>query len=330
MRRPAILAAFCILAAACDNAGEDRVFDIDASGTIEGAVFLDLDASRTPSADDDPAVNLFVALVVEGTTDTVARVRTNAEGFFTFPAVDAGTYDVVIPAGDLGDTIRVVYLDPPGSPIENIGPTEITSVTVGADDSVSVLLGVSYFIVSVEQARALPTGRRVFVRGLALNTFEDGDTLFLQGDTRALRVLGASGEDLVPADSALVLGTTATRDGQPVLLNGAAQFEGSGGAIDTLQLGAGTARTAGGGVHDARLVSLHAALVTDTATIGSRFVITVEDPSGTVAISAPTSFDFDFGPGDELDAVGILVPAPGLASTWQVRPRTPEDVRLRP
>ena len=330
MRRHAILSALCILAAACDPAGGDRILDIDSEGTVEGVVFLDLDASSTPGPDDGPAVDLLVALVVEGTTDTVASVRTDAEGFFSFPSIDAGTYDVVIPPAGLSDSIRVVYRDPPGSPIENIGPTEITSVTVGRDDSVSVTLGVSYFIVSVEEARALPNGRRVFVRGLALNTFQDGDTLSVQGDTRALRILGASGEDLEPADSALVLGTVATRDGQPVLLNGSAQFDGSGAAIDTLELSAGTARTAGGGVHDAQLVSLHALLVTDTATIGSRFIVTTEDPSGTIAISAPVSFEFEFAPGDELDVIGILVPATGVASTWQVRPRTPEDVTLRP
>jgi hypothetical protein len=38
--------------------------------------------------------------------------------------------------------------------------------------------------------------------------------------------------------------------------------------------------------------------------------------------------EFDHpAPGDELDVIGILVPAPGIASTWNVRPRSPADIQ---
>lgn len=333
MRRYAILMALCALAAACDPAGEERILDIDAFGTVDGIVFLDLDASSTPGAADVPAANLLVALVREGSSDTVADVRTDVTGLFVFPIVEAGTYEVVVPPSSLGDSLRVVYRDPPGSPVEDIGPGEATSITVGRDDSVSVVLGVGHHIVTVEEARALPNGRRAFVRGVALTSIGAlGDTaLYMQGDTRGLRATRVTGDDLLPGDSVLALGTIATRDGQPVLLNAIARLDGTGGAIDTLDLGAGTARTAGGGVHDARLALLEAVLVTDTATVGSRFTITVEDPSGTVVVSVPVDFDLgDIAPGDELDVLGVLVPAPGIASTWQIRPRSSADVTLLP
>lgn len=330
LRRPFLL-ALAVLAAACDPAGEDRLLDIDAEGTIEGVVFLDLDASGTPGAVDEPATNFQVALVVEGTADTVATQRTDAEGFFTFDGVEAGTYEIVPATSSLGDSLRVVFRDPPGSRVEDIEPGELTSVTVGDDDSVSVALGISYFIVTVEEARALPVGRNVFVRGLALTGVGTlGDTaIYIQGDSRAIRATRASGDDLVPGDSVLALGTIALREGQPVLLNAEARLDGTGGAIDTIALGAGVARTAGGGVYDAQLVSLAEVLVTDTATVGSRFIITVEDPSGSVAVVIPEADDeFDHpAPGDELDVIGILVPAPGIASTWNVRPRSPADIQ---
>ena len=329
MLRRTLLSAVVIFAAGCDPAGENRLLDIDANGTVEGIVFLDLDASATPGAADEPAVNFQVALVLEGTADTLARVRTDAEGVFTFENVPTGTYDVVVPPNSLGDSVRVVFRDPPGVPVELIGPADETSVTVARDDSVSVTLGIGYFVYSVEEARMLPAGRRVFVRGVALasiNAIADS-SLYLQGAMRAMRVTRATGDDVIPGDTVLALGTTGTRDGQPVLIAGDARIEGSDAPFDTIATTAGVARDADAAFLDAQLIRLREVVVTDTATIGSRFVITVEDPSGTVAVVVPAGSTLPaHAPGTELDVIGLLVPAPGVAGTWQVRPRSPDDL----
>lgn len=331
MLRRLLVPALVVLAA-CDNAGEDRLLDVDASGRVAGAVFLDLDASGTPGAADAPASNLQIALVSAGTADTVARVRTDADGVFDFGAVAAGTYDVVVPAGGLGDSIAVVFRDPPGLPIDQIDPDDDTSITVGRNDSIDVEIGVGYHVVSVEEARMLPAGRRVIVRGTALSgigAVGDG-ALYLQGESRAIRVTSATGDAVVPGDTVFALGTVGVRDGQPALIGGNARIDGSDGAVDTVLLAAGDARTADGGAHDAQLIRLAAVLVTDTATVATRFVVTVEDPSGTVDVIVPGAAAFpEAVPGNELDIVGLLVPAPGVASTWQVRPRSPDDVNVR-
>ena len=333
MLRRLFLPALIVVAAACDSAGEDRLLDLEADGTVDGAVFLDLDASGTPSADDAPAPNLQVALVSVGAADTVAVVRTDADGVFAFGDVPVGTYELVVPSNNLGDSIRVVFRDPPGLPVEQIGEDDETTITIGANDSIDVELGVGYHIVSVDDARGLPAGRRVMVRGIALAAIDAlaDASLYLQGDSHALRVTNATGPAVTRGDSVLALGTIGVRDGQPVLLGGNARIEGTDGPIDTVSLYAAAARTAGDGEFDAQLVALDAVLVTDTATVGARFIVTVEDPSGEVDVVVSSAAAFPTAvPGNELDVVGLLVPAPGISGIWHVRPRSPDDVTLRP
>jgi hypothetical protein len=330
MLRRCLLAAL-VIAAACDSAGDDRILDLDATGTVGGAVFLDLDASGTPGAADEPAIDIQVALVREG-ADTIARTRTDDEGIFVFDNIPVGTYDIVVPSAELGDSLHVVFRDPPGSRVEDIEPDEVTAITVARNDTVEVELGVGYSVYTVEEARALPAGRRILVRAVALAPIDaiDDDALYIQGETRALRVTNADGDNVLPGDSVLVLGTTGISTGQRVLLNGIASLDGNEGLVDTLRVDAGTARNAGGGFYDAQLIDLIGVLVTDTATAGGRFTITVEDPSGEVAVVVPSDFDVDVGPGSELDVTGLLVPAAGVTATWQVRPRSEDDLRPRP
>lgn len=327
--RRAFAVAAGLALAACEPAGTGNIVEVEASGTIVGLVFVDANASGTLDGADQPAALLTVALVLAGSADTVADTRTDAEGAFSFPFVAAGTYDVVVPASALGDTMAVVFRDPPGLPVGQIGPEDTTSVTVGDGDSASVTLGVAYPIVDVETARTLPVGRRVFVAGVTVagvGTAADS-TLFIEGTTRGIAVRRSPAITATAGDSVLVFGTTATRDGQRVLNEGSAAVRASDVAFDTIRLNAAQARTAGGGVHDARLVRVDQLVATDTARVSGRFIITAEDPSGTVEVSVPIArIQPEYVPGYEFDAIGVLLPRPGVVGVWQLRPRADEDL----
>ena len=70
--------------------------------------------------------------------------------------------------------------------------------------------------------------------------------------------------------------------------------------------------------------------MTDTARAAGRFVMTAENPGGTIDVSIPVGgIQAEYVPGFEFDVVGVLVPQPGLPGRWQVRPRSPADVLER-
>jgi hypothetical protein len=151
---------------------------------------------------------------------------------------------VTVPLSELGDTMTVVFRDPPGAPVGEIEDDEVL-FTVGDGDTVATGVGVAYPIVSVETARTLPVGRRVFVAGVVVAGAGSAadSTIFLEGDTRGIaarRTLSPGG----PGDSVIVFGVTATRDGQPVLTDAVARVIASELAFDTIPLFAAEAANA--------------------------------------------------------------------------------------
>ena len=329
MRRALFLFALAVGLGACEPAGGDNIFDIDGQGTIEGIVFVDANATDDIESEDLPAADLSVALVLSGTTDTIARTETDDDGFFTFPLVPVGRYDVVVPDAALDDSMSVVYRDPPGESVGTLGPGDTTAVTVGVADTVTVRIGIAYPTYTVAEARLLPVGRRIFVRGVALAPIDSvaDDALFIEGDDRGIAITGLSLSGFTPGDSVLVSGVTGLRDGQPVVIGSDVTASSAGEVFDTIALTAAEARTAGGGVHDARLARIVDLTVTDTTRVGQRFIATAEDPSGSVEISIRSaSAPAGLIPGAQLSVTGILVPQPGVVAVWQIRPRSLEDI----
>lgn len=326
------LAAAAFLAAACEPAGDGNILEIEAFNFIEGAVFVDANASGDLDGVDLPARSFPVALVVAGTSDTIAETTTSAGGVFRFNAVPVGTY-AVVPADDaLGDTMRVVFRDPPGEPVDDIEDDDETLVTLGIVDSTVVRLGIAFPVVPLAEARTLPAGRKVFVRAVAQSAFgavAAGD-LYVQADSMAIRITRVTGDSVSAGDSLLVFGALGTRDGQPAILDGRVMFESSDADIDTLRLVAAEASSAGGGDYDGMLARVEQLTVTDTAHVGSHFVITAEDPSGTVEVSfASTGGSYGYAPDAEIDVTGILVPKSGVNELWQVRVRSASDLVVR-
>ena len=328
MRRAASALLALALFAACEPAGSDNIIEIDASGTVLGTIFVDGNASGSFETSDPPATDLAVALVVAGTQDTVARTRTNEVGAFSFPLVPVGRYEVVVPASALADSMSLVFRDPPGLPVAEIGADDTVAVTVGVDDSATVRLGVAYPVVTVEAARLLPAGRRVFIRAVSVAGVGSAadSTIFLEGETRGIAVRRVVAP-VEAGDSVLAFGTTARRDGQPILTDASATVLASDIAYDTVPVFAYQAANADGGVLDARLVGLTQLIVTDTSRTTQRFLITAEDPTGSVEISIPiTRIQDEYVPGLEFDVTGVLVPRTGVTGAWQIRPRVVEDI----
>ena len=192
------------LAAACSNAGSERVLSITATGTVSGFVYFDADGSATLSPGDDSLANVRVNLVPSGdTTRVVETTLTRPSGFYKFSGVPVGAYAIRVDTTTIGDTVRVVRVDS-------------ATVTVLPAESAVVSVGVGFPSVSVAAARLLPAGRRVFLTGVVLNrssTFEDSVVHLVDTSAaiRMTRLRASVGE----GDSVRVRGTTARRDGLP-------------------------------------------------------------------------------------------------------------------
>lgn len=332
MIRPAAVLFAAVAMLGCESARNGSILDIEAEAAVRGVVFLDSNASADFEATDVPAANVTVALVLTGTADTVARIRTEADGTFSFPLVPVGRYDVVIPTAALGDSLDIVYRDPPGEAVADFAPDDTTSIALAAGDTATVRVGLAFPVLSIEAARELPAGRRIFVRGAALASSSAvvNGSLFVQGETQAIAATNVGANSIAIGDSVLVLGRTGLREGQPVLTNATAISLESAVDIDTLDVDAAGAASAVGGMHDANLVVVSDALITDTESVGQRFVMTIEDPSGQVDVSIPvTSALPTYVSGANLSVTGVLVPLSGGIQRWQIRPRSPADIEIR-
>lgn len=334
-RIPAALVALSLAIAACDNAGSDRILDVQAGGVIGGAVFFDANGTRLfESADDRAADGVQVALVRIGTSDTVARTTTGTNGGFSFRDIAVGEYRVVVPAATLADSLVLVYQDPPGRAVEDdpATPAEAT-VVLGADDTLSVEIGVGFPSYTIEEARALPADRKVVVSGVAITQINAlGDTsLYLQGDSLAIRLTRVTANvGVFPGDSLNVSGTTASRAGQPVLALAQPYVLSTTLEPAPASLDAATAADADNGRYDASLVTVTDLTVVDTATTGGRFRIDANDGSAdlTVVILPNGSYTIPaYGPGAVLTVTGVLVPD-AAGTFWVLEPRSGTDVTV--
>lgn len=319
--------------AGCDSAGRDNLLEIEADATIEGVVFFDVNGTRELEASDRGAGGVTVALVRTGTLDTIARTTTGSGGEFEFAAVPVGRYHVAIPPAVLGDSIGVVYRDPPGAVVEG-GSTTVDehAITVGAEDTATVQVGLGYPRVTLAEARALPPGRKVFVRAVALTQRDQfGDTsLYVRSEDVGIRVTDVQQANVFIGDTLHVLGTTGMARGQPVLDDATVYIMAAGGLPDALDVPAEQVATARGGDYDALLVAVDDLVVTDTATIGAEFVIGADGAPGPVEIVVLPNASYsieEYAPGAVLDATGVLVPTAD-GDYWQLRPRSGSDLEV--
>ncbi len=307
-----------LVVAACTSAADERVLGIDATGSVQGLVYWDLNGNREFESRDLPVQGVLVRLQVSEIGGTVADAVSDPVGLFEMRNVPVGRYHVGVDSGTLGDTVEVVRID-------------TSVVELGPGDSAGVAVAVSFPIVTVAQARSLPLGERVFIVGVALlESGAFGDTTVHVADTSgAIRVTRVRSPALFPGDSARLRGVISTREGQPTL-DEASPFiisfgpDPQGTAVTTEE-----AASADDGRLDAALVAVTDALVDDTATVGDDFTATVDDGSGLVQVIFDANVPFNLEPivpDTVISVKGVLVPS-GVG-VWALKPRAATDVNV--
>jgi hypothetical protein len=317
MQKKLMIALLAVSAAACT---EPKGIELDGTGVVVGVAYIDRDGDgRLNPQIDGSAQGVLAALLLEGTTDTVARATTRADGSFVMPRIEPGRYRLVATRGTfLGDTVEVLRVDS-------------AQFTLAARDTAvrHVRLGYPQFTVAAMQA--LPVGRRITLEGVALNgwtTFGDS-TLHVRdasGHIRAVRVLPSAAQ---AGDSVRLLGTTGTDNGRPVLAGVLAHVLGPAVGLpapDSISTAA--AATADAGRLADGQARIAGALIRDTATAGNFRRVGVDDGTGRLELLMSRAIAFPpetFSPGAILSASGVLVPASG-GSAWQLKPRSAGDV----
>jgi hypothetical protein len=230
-------------------------------------------------------------------------------------SVPVGRYELVVAPGTVGDSVDVVRID-------------TSEVTLRPDETVVVTVAVSFPKVSVIEARAATGGGKLFVDGIviaSLGVF--GDTTLHVADTgAAIRATRVRRGTVLAGDSVRLLGTPASREGQPVLDDVSVIVLDINRLIPPAEVvTTGVAASADGGRLDAGLAEVRNVTIADTATNSVGFVLTV----GVLEILLDTDIVFDLtglDPGVAIDATGVLVPAGG---SWQLKPRGNADVVKR-
>lgn len=327
--RAGFLTACCFLAA-CSNKGESLLLPGLPNGAIGVFLYLDRDASDSYTTDDTVFAGARVALLASGGRDTIRVAISSAQGVATFDSVPVGSYRVAVDRLALGDSIATVVGD------------SGTIRLLGQPDSIlgarAVRLG--FAEVTIAQARALPAGRRVVVRGRvlsALQYFRDS-TSFLKDATGYLRITGArhrpprTGNNV--GDSVSVLGTVGVDNGQPVLVDGLFGTLSEGPAPVPVAVSVAEVATAKGGTLDAALVRVTGAKISDTMTTLPDYLVRIAD-AGNAATLADVVIDSLipvpsglFRPGFTIGATGVLVPRGN--GSWVLKPRGGGDVTLAP
>jgi hypothetical protein len=195
----------------------------------------------------------------------------------------------------------------------------------------------SYPTATVAEARALPAGRLVQLRAIALNgwsDFGDGSVHLIDG-TGTIRVIGVPSSFIFRGDSVLIHGTAESFNGQPVLR---ALGVPPGPAPAVLLQGVGTpaadsvstlvASTADGGARDADQFRVRGT-ISLRVQAGADLLLTVSDGSGDLVVRLQPSQRFpagSFNVGDVVRVAGVLVPTPSGA--WELKPRSVAEITV--
>lgn len=317
MRRSLSCCALLLALAACDNAGESLASPTLGTGGIAVAFYLDRDATGSFTTGDTAFAGARVTLLTASGLDTVASATSGDDGIARFLDVPLGSWRVIVDRAGLGDSIATA-----------VGDTGVIRLTAQRDSVVgSRLVRLAFREVTVAEARALPPGRRVVVRGVvgsALQFFADSSTHLTTGGTW-LRIVpsrhrpGRGGNNV--GDSVSVLGTTATRDGQPTLADGLILTLAERPVPAITPVSVAEIATARGGALDAALVEVVDGVIADTVAVGDEFLIRIAAGSDTARVRLDARLQTTrsaFAPGRLLTARGVLVPRNGQ---WELKPR---------
>ena len=323
MRKAITVAAVVLAVAACNNAGSDLGLIPFRTNAITVQAFLDRDGSRTLTPADTLFPGARVSLRPRGGGKAIQTVVTNNIGVARFNGVSLGEFTITVDPASIGDSITVAAID--SSDVKVQLADTITRVTVR----------LGFPEVSIRQARLLPVGKRVFIRGVILagvQSFRDTTSHVADssGQIRLTRVSlrgGLIGNP--PGDSVSVLGVSSSRAGQPTLDNAVISRFGQRPAPIPLPLSTVTAANASGGTLDAGLVVITGAIISDTATVAPDYKVVGTDGSGPITVILDGNISFnraDFRPGRAMNVRGVLVPN-GLGG-WVLKPRDPSDATV--
>lgn len=311
------------LAAACTDATDVTLLEVDATAAVTGVVYQDNDGDGLRTGIDQVREGLTVVLLAGGGVE-VRDAVSDSLGRFVFLEVPTGAYTLRIPERTLGDSLDAT-------------PEAAEALSLSRGDTARIDLGITYPSVPVEEVSGLAPGTRVFTSGIALNArlpFGDG-RVHVRGASGALRAVDVERVSLATGDSVRLLGRTAVDGGRTVLGDVTAFVLVSQAAIPAADdLSTGAAASAGGGAFDAALVRVRDAAILDTATVNEDLHVTIDDGSGPIemVLRSYLSFDTRTLQPDTVFAVaratGLLVPAEAAGGTvrWRLFPRGSADL----
>ena len=302
-------------ASGCQDDADDGI-GIEATGAVNGVVWLDGNGNGLFDSTDGRIRDVRVDLVLRTGGSALYSAESGPAGELIFPSVMVGDYRADPDTGSVGDTLNVLRVDS-------------ADLTVAANDTPTVVVGLTYPHVTVEGARAAPLDRKLFVEGVVIsrwNTYRDG-TLHVRDTTGALRSLRVQPTGAALGDEVRLLGTTSVQAGRSVLKD---VF------VFPVETGvdAPDPVTADAGRLDAELVRVVDAIIQDTLRNSlNEVVIRVDDGSGALDLVLDRDIGFALGLprdsviGTSLEATGILLPPASAATdSWVVKPRGNADI----
>ncbi|HEX3927700.1 MAG TPA: hypothetical protein VHW65_06855 [Gemmatimonadales bacterium] len=327
MRTRSLFALLLFAATACSNAGQSLGFPALSQGGIGVKVYLDRDGSQSITTFDTTFAGERVVLLAAAGSDTVRVGTADSAGDVIFDSLPVGSYRLALDRHSLGDSIGVVA-----------GDTGLVRLT--ADSGVATrLIRVGFTEVSIAQARTLAAGKRVILRGVVVSPmqFSHDSSTYMADSSGSIRVTnsthrpGRNGDNI--GDSVLVLGTTGTALGQPVLADGIVGDVALGTAPVPVHVTVAQARTANGGKLDAALVVITAGTkIVDTLPMPPDFVVRIADPNDSTQ-TTDVLIDELFQLSHSVWAIGLTFNVEGVLvprgdGTWFVKPRSGVDITL--
>lgn len=321
-----ILAVVSVLLGACDDEIlQDQSLEIDATGTVLGSAFADLDGDGQASEPDAPLAGVEVAVIAAASEATVASGTTDENGVFIIPEVPVGTFRMRVDSTSLPDSLELLAPDP-------------EPFLLGANDTVSLDFRVSFPSASIPEVLELEPGRRVFTHGIALSPRDflgDGVVHFKEGDA-FLRATAVERVQILPGDSVRMQGRTAREAGLPILTDVRVFVLRQLASIPRpLDVSTAVAARADEGTLNGALVRIREGEILDTATVQDNFVVTLDDGSGPVEMVFRDFLPFNLAPFEPSFAVvergvGLLEARRNVEGDlrWRLLPRFPSDVTV--
>jgi len=317
--RRASAAAFLLLAAACEEAGQ-TVVSIDEKGAIMGLVFLDRNGDGVTNPGVDASLPGVRVALLAGTR-SIAETVTDSLGSFRVLDVPVGTYTVFVDEASAGDSLSITTIDS-------------STVTVIPGDTTVARIIFGYFSATASEIANLPRGQRLTYVGTALNAWSAfGDsTVHIADSTGVVRVAGIPPVTVNAGDRVRVVASAGTRDGYPALVDATIVAVSQGAAPVPVPLSTREVADPADSIA-ASLVRIQSAVMLEGLTLpGGDVLLTVDDGSGPAEVildvHAGINTAIPIARGAELDITGVLVPLDGSPPRWRLKPRRSADVAV--